>query len=125
VRGYAVAALLILAPCAASAQSMNAETFHKRAAALQAKGVMALFSGSEIKSLRAEGEAAGDRAAAGVKADRAAGRTPRFCPPPGPRNMGNNEFMQRLSAIPAAQRAHIDMTEAMNRILAVKFPCRR
>ena len=104
---------------------MNAESFYRRAAALQAKGVMALFSGSEIKALMAEGQAAGNRAAAGVKADRAAGRTPRFCPPPGPRKMGNNEFMQRLSAIPATERRHIDMTEAMNRILAVKFPCSR
>jgi hypothetical protein len=116
--------LLLLAPAAAPAQTMNAEGFHQRAAALQAKGVMALFSGGEIKALTAEGQAAGARAAAARKAAIAAGKKPRFCPPPGPAKMGNNEFMQRLSAIPAADRAQIDMTEAMTRILAAKYPCR-
>lgn len=119
-----IATLLLIIPATASAQSMNAELFYKRATALQAKGVMALFSGGEIKTLMAEGQAAGDKAAAARKAALAAGKTPRFCPPPGPGKMGNNEFMQRLSAIPAADRAHIDMAEAMNRILATKYPCR-
>lgn len=119
-----IAALLLVMPAAASAQSMNAEVFYKRATALQAEGVMALFSGGKIKTLMAEGQAAGDKAAAARKAALAAGKTPRFCPPPGPGKMGNNEFMQRLSAIPAADRARIDMTEAMNRILAIKYPCR-
>ena len=124
MRFAAAAALLSLVPTAAAAQSMNAEAFYKRASALQAKGVMAVFSGGEIKVLMAEAKAAGGKAGANRKADLAAGRKPRFCPPPGPAKMGNNEFMQRLTAIPAADRSRIDMTEAMNRILAVKFPCR-
>jgi hypothetical protein len=37
--------------------------------------------------------------------------------------MGSDEFMKRLSAIPAAERAQIDMTEATIRILARKYPC--
>jgi len=32
--------------------------------------------------------------------------------------------MERLAAIPAAERARIDMTEATIRILATKFPCK-
>ena len=32
--------------------------------------------------------------------------------------MGSDEFMKRLAAIPAAERARIDMTEATIRILA-------
>jgi len=36
--------------------------------------------------------------------------------------MNSSEFMERLSQIPAAQRAHIDMTEAMVRILERKYP---
>jgi hypothetical protein len=31
--------------------------------------------------------------------------------------------MNRLGVIPAAERARIDMTEAMTRILIQKFPC--
>ena len=37
-------ALLVLAPTVASAQSMNAEQFHKRATAVQNKGVLAVLS---------------------------------------------------------------------------------
>jgi hypothetical protein len=38
--------------------------------------------------------------------------------------MDDKEFMTRLSAIPAEERAKIDMTEAMTRILSVKYPCK-
>ncbi|QNM82458.1 hypothetical protein H8M03_10655 [Sphingomonas sabuli] len=118
---------LLLAACVAapaSAQTMNAEAFHNRATKLKAKGPLALLSGGEIKALQQEGQAAGEAAAAQMKADKAAGRKTRFCAPPGPRKMGSGEFMERLSAIPAAQRARIDMTEAVTRIMAAKFPCR-
>jgi hypothetical protein len=37
--------------------------------------------------------------------------------------MGHQEFMKRFSAIPKAERERIDMTEAMTRISAVKYPC--
>lgn len=118
----AVAALMI--PAAASAQSMNAENFLQRANKLKAKGPMALFSGGEIKKLMREGQAAGKASAARAKADKAAGRPARFCAPPGPQKMGSDEYMQRLAAIPRAERARIDMTEATTRIMAAKFPCR-
>jgi len=38
--------------------------------------------------------------------------------------MNSDEFMSRLGAIPQAERAKIDMTEATTRLLAVKFPCK-
>jgi len=120
-----IAALLLTAPSAASAQSMNAEQFHKRATALQKKGAFALFSMGEVNKLMAEGQAAGKRAAEMRRAAVAAGQQPRFCPPPGPAKMNDKEFMTRLSAIPAGERARIDMTEAVVRIMATKFPCRR
>lgn len=117
-------ALLILSTTA-SAQSMNAQTFYNRATALQKKGMLAVFSGGEIKALMNEGQAAGKAAGAAYDADKRAGRTTRFCPPPGKREMGSNEYMQRLGAIPAAERARIDMTEATTRVLIAKFPCKR
>lgn len=117
------AAVLLIVPTVAPAQSMNAEQFHSRAAALQKKGVMALFSGGEIKALTAEAQAAGKRAGEIRKAAVKAGQAPRFCPP-ATVSMGDKEFMTRLSAIPAQERSKIDMTEAMTRILAVKYPCK-
>lgn len=118
------AAALLLVPAAASAQSMNAEEFHRRATALQKKGPMALFSRGEIKVLMNEGTGAAKRAREQRLATVRAGGKPRYCPPDGPQSLGSSEFMQRLSAIPQAQRARIDMTEATTRVLAGKFPCR-
>jgi hypothetical protein len=110
-------------PAYAFAQSMNAETFYQRAAKLQKKGALALFSGGEIKALMREGQAAGHKAGERRRADVAAGRKPRFCPPAAKVAMDSNEFMTRLRAIPAADRVRIDMTEASNRIMATKYPC--
>ncbi len=115
--------LLLVVPAAASAQSMNAETFNKRAIALQKKGPLALFSRGEIKALMAEGQAAGAKARENRLAAIKAGQKPRYCPPPGKQAMGSDEFMTSLAAIPAADRARIDMTEATTRIVARKFPC--
>ena len=107
------------------AQSMNAQAFFKRATALQKKGVLAVFSGGEIKALMNEGQAAGKAAGAAYDADKKAGRPTRFCPPPGKRQMGSDEYMKRLGAIPPGERARIDMTEATTRILIAKFPCKK
>lgn len=119
-------AAVVLASLAqvAVAQSMNAEAFYQRATALQKKGMMAVFSGGEIKALMHEGQAAGASARKQRQTALASGQKPRFCPPPGVVKINSEEFMNRLSAIPARERAHIDMTEATTRILAVKFPCR-
>ena len=115
---------LLLIPAVASAQSMNAQLFHKRATALQKKGALAIFSRGEIKALMSEGQAAGKKAREQRLAAVAAGQKPRFCPPSGPVSIGSDEFMKRLAAIPQPERSRIDMTEATVRILAVKFPCR-
>jgi len=115
--------MLLFIPAAASAQSMVAESFHKRAVALQKKGPLALFSRGEIKALMTEGQAAGTKSRELRLAAVGAGRKPRYCPPPGKQAMGSDEFMNGLAAIPAADRARIDMTEATTRILARKFPC--
>lgn len=118
-----MAGLALVLAEAASAQSMNAQVFYERATALQKKGMMALFSG-DIKVLMNEGKAAGGRAREQRLAAIAAGRKPRYCPPADVQGMDSNEYVKRLGAIPAQDRAHIDMTEATNRILAAKYPCR-
>jgi hypothetical protein len=125
MRSIVLGVALLTFSSAALAQSMNAQTFYKRASALQEKGVLAVFSGGEIKALMNEGQAAGKAAGAAYDRDKQAGRPTRFCPPPGKRQMGSDEYMQRLGAIPAAERARIDMTEATTRILITKFPCKK
>lgn len=121
---FCLAAALLAIPVAASAQSMNAEAFFQRANKLKAKGPLAIFASGEIKILMKEGQASGQASAARHKADKAAGRPTRFCPPPGPAKMDSDEYMKRLAGIPRADRQRIDMTEATTRIMAAKFPCR-
>jgi hypothetical protein len=125
MRSMVLGVALLTFSSAAVAQSMNAQTFYKRATALKKKGPLAIFSGGEIKALMNEGQASGKAAGAAYDADKKAGMPTRFCPPPGKRQMGSDEYMQRLAAIPAAERARIDMTEATTRILIAKYPCRK
>ncbi len=118
----AVAAVLV--PSAASAQSMNAESFLQRANKLKAKGPLALFSQAEIKVLMNEGKSAFNASRTQRLAAVKAGKKPRYCPPEAPQEMGSDEFMNRLAAIPRPDRQRISMTEATTRILIAKFPCR-
>ena len=115
--------VLFVLPAAASAQSMNAEVFHKKASALEKKGAMAIFSGN-LKQVMNEGKASAGKARELRLAAIKAGQKPRYCPPEGGKGINSDEYMKGLSAIPAAERAQIDMTEATTRILARKFPCR-
>ncbi len=115
--------MLLVVPAAAPAQSMNAESFYKRAMALKAKGPLALMS-RDLQPMIREAKAAGLKARAARLAAVDAGHKPRYCPPKGSKRLGNEEFLNAMSAIPAAERAAIDMTEAMTRILIRKFPCR-
>lgn len=117
-----VAAVAVLVPAMASAQSMSAEAFFQKAQALPRKGMMAMFSG-DVKKLMKEAKAAGETARAQRLATLKAKEKPRYCPPQGSQRMGSDEFMERLGALPRAERIRINMTEAMIRILAIKFPC--
>lgn len=114
----------VLVASAASAQNMNAESFHQRALALKNKGALALFSRSEIKALTGEVQAAGKMARQKRLAAVKASQAPRYCPPDGSQKMGSDELIHRLEEIPLAERSRIDMAEAMTRILAAKYPCR-
>lgn len=117
-------AVLLAVPASAIAQNMNADEFHGRAIALQKKGSRALLAIGEIRALTKEARGAGETVRAHRIAAEKAGQTPRYCPPKGAPRMGTEEFLKRLSAIPQDERASINMLEAMNRILAVKFPCK-
>ena len=118
-----VAALVLLSLSgAASAQSMNADAFYKRAVALKAKGPMALVS-SDLKPMMREAKATGLHVRSARLATVKAGKQPRYCPPEGAKRMGPDEFIGALGKIPAAERTRIDLSEAMTRILTRRFPC--
>ena len=118
----AVLTMAVAAP--ALAQSMNAESFYRRAVKLQNKGPLALFQRGELNALMNEVEAASDRAKANRSAAVEAGRSPRFCPPASGRlRLNSSELMRGIGAIPQGERQRIDMTEAMTRFFAGKFPC--
>ena len=125
MRRFVLCVALCTVPSAGLSQNMNAEAFYKRAMALKAKGPLALLSGGEIQALMTEGKASGDAARAQRIAATNAGKPGRYCPPGSVSSMDSNEFMQRLSAIPQAERQRINMTEATTRILAAKYPCKK
>ena len=78
---------------------------------------------ARINALMDEGKKAGNKSREERLATLKAGGRPRSCPPAGKQTMGPEEFMKRLGAIPRAERERIDMTEAMHRIAAAKYPC--
>ena len=119
-----IAAVLLTASTPALAQYMNADEFHRRATALQKKGSLALLSVKEVRALTKEARIAGESVRSHRLAAEKAGQNGRYCPPKGASRMGSEEFLKRLTAIPKEEREKINMMEAMNRILAVKFPCK-
>lgn len=123
MRLTSLVAAALLVPTAASAQSMSAEAFFQKAKALQRKGMMAMFS-RNVKLLVKEATAEGETARAQWLAALKTGGKPRYCPPAGSQRMRSDEFMERLGALPRAERLLIDMTDAMIRIQIIKFPCR-
>lgn len=125
MRNAAILLALMAVPGAASAQSMNAELFYKRALALKAKGTIAAMMSRDLKPLIREARAAGLKARAARLKATAAGKKPRYCPPEGSKRLGHKEFLEGMGRIPLAERMKIDMTEAMTRVLIAKFPCSR
>ena len=114
-------AAVLTAAVSTGAAAMPVDAFLAKADALQAKGMMAMFSGdlkvltaviqSDAAALRTEREAA-----------TAARRTPSYCPP-GPIKLGSNEIFQAMRAVPAADRPHTDTRDVLRSYLSRRFPC--
>lgn len=115
------AALLGAAP--AAAQSMPLPTFLAKAAALEKKGAMALFSG-DMKVLKAEMQGS----AAALRAERLAaakaGKAPVYCPPEKGAPMNSDEILAYFRSIPEAQRARMTTRDGFRGMMARKYPCR-
>ena len=100
---------------------MTVATFLAKYDALMKKGLFALGS-SDVKLLKAEGEAAGEAYSARLRADKAAGRAPHSCPPPRGR-LSQGEFIKGVQQYPAASRSQTTLKMAVADLMRKKFPC--
>ena len=111
------ASMTLAAPLLAAPGDMTVATFLGKADALKAKGAAALFS-SDIKVLRAEGEAAGGAYKARLTHEKAAGR-PSSCPPKGAR-VNSDQLLAFLRTYPEAVRPRVSMKQAMAGLVSVR-----
>lgn len=118
---HLAAALLAIVPLGA-AQAMDVATFLVKADALQKKGMMALMS-SDYKLLRKEIETSAASLRAERQAAERAGRKPAYCPP-AKQSLTSNEILAAFRTFPAAQRARIQVKDALRALMARKHPCR-
>lgn len=111
------AALTLLLPAAANA--MSVAEFLSKADALQAKGMMAMFS-SDIGLLKAEIMSAGTA----YRADPAS-KPPRSCPPPkGSVKTSSEELLTAFRVVPVAERTRLSVRAAFANYMVKRFPCK-
>lgn len=102
----------------------GAQNFLDRANRLKAKGPFAFFDG-DYGRLKAEATAVGKSIGDDRIAAERTGRPILYCSPQPRAQLGSFEFIDGLEAIPAAERAHMSLKDAMIRVLQRKYPCRR
>lgn len=121
---FAAGALAVLPlPARAAPSDVNAQAFYADAAALEKKGMTALFD-RRTKPLMAQMKDAGERSRAANLAARAAGRAI-YCVPEGARRkMGAQQVIALLGRLPESERRALTLAEAWKRALAREYPCR-
>ena len=102
----------------------SAQNFLDRANRLKAKGPLAFFD-SDYGRLKAEATSVGKSIGDDRIAAQRAGRPILYCSPQARAQLGSFEFIDGLEAIPPAQRATMNLKDAMVRVLQRKYPCRR
>ncbi len=116
-------ALLALVPIA-GLHAMPVETFVQKAEALQRRGILALAS-SDYRLLRAEVQTATAALRAERQAAQRAGRQPAYCPPREGGSLTPGDILGHFRAIPAPQRARMEVRDGLRSLLARRYPCRR
>lgn len=102
-------------------RAMPVAVFLKKAEALGARGILAMFSG-DMKMLVREIKAAGQAARAEQAAAVEAGRKPPFCIP-SEAGAETEEVLTHFRAIPPAQRSRVEVAEAFRGLMVRKYPC--
>jgi hypothetical protein len=121
VKKLVLAAALIALPVAAL-QAMSVAVFLEKADALKSRGALALFS-SDLRLLKSEVTTAGAALRAERQAAERAGRRPAYCPPGGRGRIDSNELIGHFRAFPPAQRARMEVRDALRSLLVRKYPC--
>ena len=116
-------ALAVSAPTLAAPPG-SAQNFLDRAHRLKSKGPFAFFD-SDYGKLKAQATAVGKSIGDDRLAAEKAGRPILYCSPSARAQLGSFEFIDALDAIPAGERAHMSLKDAMLRVLQKKYPCRR
>ena len=115
--------LTVSAPVPGAAPG-TAQNFLDRANRLKGRGPLAFFD-SDYGRLKAEATAVGKSIGDDRIAAERAGRPILYCSPAPRAQLGSFEFVDGLEAIPAAERARMNLKQAMLRLLQKKYPCRR
>jgi len=118
-----VSSFLVSVP-ALGAQVGSAQNFLDRAERLKSKGPLAFFD-SDYGRLKADATAVGKSIGDDRIAAEKAGKPILYCSPQARAQLGSLEFVSGLEAIPAVERAHMSLKDAMVRVLQKKYPCRR
>jgi hypothetical protein len=115
---------IALSAPAVAAPPGTAQNFLDRANRLKAKGPLVLFD-NDYGRLKAEATAVGNSIGDDRIAAERAGRPILYCSPTARAKLGSYEFIDGLAAIPARERARMNLKDAMIRVLQKKYPCRR
>lgn len=118
-RLFLIGALVVLPVTAL--QAMTVAVFLEKADALERRGMAAMFS-SDIGLLKAEVKGAGAVLKAERERARRAGRRPAYCPPDRiPIKSG--ALLAHFRSIPPAQRARMEVRDALRLMLIRRYPC--
>jgi len=119
-----LALLLSIAANSAAAAPGSAQNFLDRAERLKAKGPLAFFD-SDYGRLKSEANSVGKSIGDDRIAAEKTGKPILYCSPSPRADLGSFEFIRGLEAIPTAERAQMNLKDAMIRVLQRKYPCRR
>jgi hypothetical protein len=106
------------------APSMSVTTFLGKAESLRKKGPLALMSG-DLKLVMNQIQADGASLKSERDSAKAAGRAQPYCLPEGGVKLGQNEIMEAMQAVPAAQRGQTTTGQALRAYFIRRFPCPR
>ncbi|GAA0297931.1 hypothetical protein GCM10009087_04690 [Sphingomonas oligophenolica] len=122
MRGMIKAGALAFLVIPAMAQAMTVDEFLAKAAALQAKGMVAMVS-PDLGLVRDEIKTAATAYRADLDGAQAAGRKPRSCPPPkGQAKIDSNTLIASFRTIPAAKRT-MSVKAAFYSFMDKRYPC--
>ncbi|KUR73783.1 hypothetical protein AQZ52_00830 [Novosphingobium fuchskuhlense] len=99
---------------------MSVATFLAKAEALQAKGIMAMFS-SDVTLLKEEAGGAAQAYRRQLKQEAAAGK-PSACPPEHG-SINSNDLIAHMQTYAAADRPRISVGQAIADLFRKRYPC--